>query len=1041
MNPLKKHILLLAVLLLASMITSSVFLNQSFSSVQAQTTTTNATQYGWPQYGCDDGQTGFNPGAGPNTANIKFQVPVTGSSQVQVFSGKAFIASGTSLQAYDAYTGKSLWNATLKRSADGFGTSSVAQIDDTYMFVDCAGPEVHRISDGTFVSNFTLAPYYSRMPGSGQYFYGAFSHELKMVYVTVYDPTVSEGKIVAISLADPTNPKIAWQYVATEASEILSTGGGKVFMGTTQAAIYALDGANGTFLWRTHKTGLPQQSALYYNGHLYSSAVSQFMTCINAETGEVEWEYDSSVLGTRAYYAYKGAAAYGRIYDCAISVDPNGWVVCWDAVSGELLWKQPAYYNIAYNTVAIADGKVYTSTCDQPGGRATAGLIMPGYAFTCFDAFTGEQLWTIPGLNVANPTIAYGNVYAAVGGYLYCIGDETPAEPWAFGFSGNLDTPRVAVGQTGPSDLSYPKWSFQTGGEVGSSPAVVDGKVYIGSHDQNWYCLDAYTGAEIWSFATGFRVMSSAAVVGGRVYTGSDDGKFYCLDAATGSKVWEHSAGGLIDNIIFPVEWQPRSSPIIVGSKLYAGSLDGKLYCLNIADGSEAWTYTTGGPIGGSPAYSNGVIYITSTDSYMYAINANTGQLVWKSFPLNPGVAIPTYCDMWCAGTPNVADGVVYVGGGSIYGTAVTGYDYTGKNQSRPNGANGGGILLFAFDAATGDSVWNQSLAGNSQAFFIPTYYQGTLYVSEFMHVTAMNASYPTSGSVSIVGFGGDRPGNRTWLQWIGYQILSSALYVDDVRGPKVYISSDVGSVTCIDAITGKAISAYQTKSNVDSSPSVWEGKLYVGSSDGCVYCFDDSPSVDFTLQAESNKGAEMWNNETLTIRGQLVANPTQTYWDNGTYRSIPSDMHPPLPNATIQVSFTKPDGSDMPLTAITDSAGYFTISCDLTETGTWGWAAYYDGMTSPGLTYNSVNTQWNQINVIAAPNSTPVTSSEPQTTTPSSMTTTTTTESAQTPTETATNAAQIPAEYIYAVIAVIVIIVAIAGIYIYNRQSKKTKP
>jgi hypothetical protein len=97
--------------------------------------------------------------------------------------------------------------------------------------------------------------------------------------------------------------------------------------------------------------------------------------------------------------------------------------------------------------------------------------------------------------------------------------------------------------------------------------------------------------------------------------------------------------------------------------------------------------------------------------------------------------------------------------------------------------------------------------------------------------------------------------------------------------------------------------------------------------------------------------------------------------------------------------------------------------------------------MTSPGLTYNSVNTQWIQINVIAAPNSTPVTSSEPQTTTPSSMTTTITTESAQTPTETATNAAQIPAEYIYAVIAVIVIIVAIAGICIYNRQSKKTKP
>ncbi|MCW4009178.1 MAG: PQQ-binding-like beta-propeller repeat protein [Candidatus Bathyarchaeota archaeon] len=1009
------------------MILGSVLVNQG-SFVQAQTTSSDSTQYEWPQYGCDDGQTGFNPGAAPSTANIVFKVPA-GSSQVQVFNGKAFIASGTSLTAYDAYTGSTLWEATLKSGASGFGTTSVSKIDDTYMFVNCGGPEVHRISDGEYVANLSLAPYYGRMPGSGQYFYGAYSSELKMEYVTTYDDRTSEGKVVAISLADPTQPKIEWEYVANEASEILSTGGGKVYLGTTQAAVYALDGSDGTFLWRTHKTGLPQQSALYYNGKVYSSAVSQYMSCINAENGEIEWEYDSSVLGTRAYYAYKGAAAYGRIYDCPISVDPNGWVVCWDAETGDLLWKQPAYYNIAYNTVAVADGKVYASKCDQPSGRATAGLEMPGYAFTCFDAFTGTQLWSIEGLNVANPTIAYGNVYAATGGYLYCIGDSAAADPWAFGFSGNLDTPRVAIGQTGPSDLSYPKWVYQTEGEVGSSPAIIDGKVYIGSHDQNWYCLNAYTGEKIWNFSTDFRVMSSAAVVGGRVYTGSDDGKFYCLDANTGDKVWEHNAGGLITNVIFPVEWQPRSSPIIIGDKLYCGSLDGKVYCLNIADGSEAWTYATNGPIGGSPAYSNGVIYITSTDSYMYALNANNGNLLWKSFPLNPGVGIPIYCDMWCAGTPNVANGIVYVGGGSIYGFAVSDYDYTGKNQTRPNGSMGGGILMFAFDATTGQSIWNQSLAGNSQAFFIPTYYEGTLYISEFMHVTAMNATYPTSGSIAIVGFGGDRPGNRTWKQWIGYQILSSALYVDDVRGPKVYISSDVGSVTCIDAITGLALSSYQTKSNVDSSPAVWDGKLYVGSSDGCVYCFDDSPAVDFTLYAESNKGEEMWNNETLSIRGQLTANPMQLTWNNGSYVSVASDMHPGLPDATVELCLTEPDGSEEALTATTDNTGYFSFSVNPTDVGVWGWVVYYNGVNATGLTYNKANGQWNELTVLLAPtgqSQTPQATATPPATTAAPETT---------PTTEPTTDDGLPMEYIYVAIAVIVVVIVVVAAYTYTKR------
>ena len=48
----------------------------------------------------------------------------------------------------------------------------------------------------------------------------------------------------------------------------------------------------------------------------------------------------------------------------------------------------------------------------------------------------------------------------------------------------------------GPAVESSPRllWRFQTGDDVWSSPAVVDGVVYVGSTDNYVYALDAETG-------------------------------------------------------------------------------------------------------------------------------------------------------------------------------------------------------------------------------------------------------------------------------------------------------------------------------------------------------------------------------------------------------------------------------------------------------------------------------------------------------------------------------------------------------------------
>ena len=107
---------------------------------------------------------------------------------------------------------------------------------------------------------------------------------------------------------------------------------------------------------------------------------------------------------------------------------------------------------------------------------------------------------------------------------------------------------RGGGGGGGPAATGGPqaRWTFKTGGFVGSSPAVVDGRVFFGSQNQDVYALDATTGTQSWNFETGKIVFSSPAVATGVVYVGSHDHNVYALDARTGKMRWRFETGKLV---------------------------------------------------------------------------------------------------------------------------------------------------------------------------------------------------------------------------------------------------------------------------------------------------------------------------------------------------------------------------------------------------------------------------------------------------------------------------------------------------------------
>ncbi|MEM2703015.1 MAG: PQQ-binding-like beta-propeller repeat protein [Candidatus Bathyarchaeia archaeon] len=732
--------------------------------------------------------------------------------------------------------------------------------------------------------------------------------------------------------------------------------------------VHAIRATDGEVLWRL-ATRSVNRNAVYYEGRFILHGLQRTVTCINSTTGEILWEW---IGGHRTYFGNTGAAGDGLFFAHAIDT-PTGWIGCWNITTGELLWKLPGYYFIGYFSPVYADGKIYYILADGRGLTdaydywADKGAVNHEFS-ACIDALTGKIIWTMPfqmghyfgtqagGFDSHN-FIAYGNLYIERFGVLYCIGDAA-AKDWPF-FRGNVEQTGV-TSTRGPTDLSKVRWRFKTGAPVFATPIVVKGKVYVGSYDKNIYCLDAYTGELVWKFPTNYKVEASVAYYNGRIYTGADDGFVYCLDAETGSKIWAKEVGGWMGSLDFYTSstYQPKSSPIVVNGKVYVGAKSGVFYCFDANNGDILWSYQTKGPILGSPAYYKGRVYVTSTDlnaetyGRLYAFDANTGEVKWvvkvpgePVFVLGPLIG-PASTPSIARNIPGVGD-VVLIGTGGTGSTVVCGYNpETGEIANLTTGKPF--ILKAAIAWATAPHNW------------VPAYWNNLVFGYYGLNALAWNVSAldPATNETLL-----------QWTQWIVHNGAGSPLVSASISGTYVYFTSDAGNIVCLDAKTGKYISAFSSLGLAPSSPVIWEGKLYFGHGDHYVYCIDDTLTVDTYMWANADK-TELPINGTISISGRLY---TKVEWEIPEVAYYPSTYEaysPGIPKATLIVTFIKPDNSMVNLTTTTDSYGCFTISYNPDQAGTWQWIVWYEGKEMPlhSYRYGYAFTDTQTFNVTAPP-------------------------------------------------------------------------
>ena len=300
----------------------------------------------------------------------------------------------------------------------------------------------------------------------------------------------------------------------------------------------------------------------------------------------------------------------------------------------------------------------------------------------------------------------------------------------------------------GPANVSGLKTAWTAANplgfsSVGSSPAVANGVVYVGSTQGNLYALSAAgttgcsgtpkTCTPLWTGTTDSINYSSPAVAGGVVYVADGGGKLYAFSAAgatgcsgtpkTCKPLWTAAIGGGITGV---------SSPAVVNGVVYVtGGTNGQLYAFSAA-GTTGCSGTpktctplwTAANVDGqsSPAVDGGVVYVganTSLDAFSAAGTTGCSGTPKTCLPLWTGT---TGGNNPSASGAAVAGGVVYYGSGDgkLYAfSAAAGAAHCSGTPKTCNplwtGATGNGIS--STPAVAGGVAYIGSLDGNLYAF------------------------------------------------------------------------------------------------------------------------------------------------------------------------------------------------------------------------------------------------------------------------------------------------------------------------------------
>jgi outer membrane protein assembly factor BamB len=283
---------------------------------------------------------------------------------------------------------------------------------------------------------------------------------------------------------------------------------------------------------------------------------------------------------------------------------------------------------------------------------------------------------------------------------------------------------------------------------------------------------------------------------------------------------------------------------------LFIASTDGYLYALKQASGALVWRIHLGNYLtDATPALEGQALFVAVHSSALEALDAHTGQVYWtfetnekiQAPPLAVGkrVLLASRTTLWAL---DAASGRLLW----KFHRAVSAWPTTGSPTVAGNTVYfglGSGTRFWALDLVDGHIFWSFDtadritstalLAGNT--VYVATWH-GSIFALERLNGKKLwSFALNTSPAQSVVdGVGGSMA------------LANGRLYVGDYRG----------SILCFDASRGALIWRYATGAPILATPLVAAGLVYIGSGDGYFYALD------------THSGRPAWRYQTGEIRG-----------------------------------------------------------------------------------------------------------------------------------------------------------------------------
>jgi outer membrane protein assembly factor BamB len=669
-----------------------------------------------------------------------------------------------------------------------------------------------------------------------------------------------------------------------------------IIFGSTNGKLYALD-LNGSLLWdfqtKDKSDGIYSSPAVADNKVFFGSTDKNFY-CLNVHDGSLIWSYNTSIDSKAGTYgvASSPAIAYNRVYVGGC----NGYLYCFGSMGSEpptINIESPNDNDLVNGTVQIsgtaADDIAVTYVqvkIDNGTWENTTGTTDWSYFWDTNEVTDGvhainARAFDDSGFTKTNISVIVHNS----GGVMFVqltshkdgqiVAGTTKFEGIAYHTFGIIQEIQINIDNSSDWEIIngttewYHDWDTTTyeDGEYliqfraidnvsNSTPISVVVNVLnyvedpsIGIYpmfraNQNRIGITGYKvpnkASNLWKFETQNAIESSVTFYNNRIYFGSDDWFIYCVNANTGLEQWS-----------FETSNQVRSTPAIAERRLYVGSQDYHLYCLNALSGELIWKYKTDGEVDSSPLIVGDRVYFGSYDGFLYALNATDKSEIWK---FNTG------SEIW--GSPAFTEDSIYIGtkNGKMYSVWANNgtehWNYSTNQFEELHGiystpvVTGDRVIfgsedkfLYSLNASTGDRVWmfkttgyiySSAAVGSGKVYFTSLEEQkdGILYALPF---TDPNSDGIITSSEVLWKFntkdfdGGSSP---------TFSITTNKVVIGSNHGS----SGGDGKVFCLDANTGAEFWNFTTGGDVHGSPIVAVNRIYIGSLDNFMYCLGEKP-------------------------------------------------------------------------------------------------------------------------------------------------------------------------------------------------------